>query len=604
MPSARDKEIKHTGAPTTGDAAANKSYVDAGDALSVLLGGHAANSVVARVGTGTGAIADVPAGTDVVFGRVGSSDLGFSQVSTGQIANAAVTPAKLANTTVTLGSYGDASHVATFTVDAQGRLTTASAVAIAIDTAAVTTGTFVAGRMPGFTGGDVTSSPGSLVLTIGSSRVTLAMMANLPAQRLLGNDTGTGAPVALTVTGGVEFTGAGGIQRSALTGDITASAGSGTTAIAAHAVTPGKLQQAAGASLLIVTGLPGDPSADFSVLTGTTTRQYLGVRPGLGLGFYGILSDELPANVTGARLLTTRDETLTFNNSVSLAAAGGGVLQQTVGGSPSTATVSAVSIGAGRVAFGAASGGGLATDSVIAVDSTNHRLGVGTAAPGYTLEVLGMTRHSGATGINANPDAEASAYLQTQITGDRDRAHFRVGGAGTALPTTGSIVSYSDWDPSSTSLATASTIAALFTHRLRAQVFSASSATITDDAPATIVVDGPPTFAGGMTTPANARAIRVKAGDVAIDSGNLHVGGDAFVTGDGSVNGTLSVGGFQDIGPGPFIVGGGVSEVAFWGTSPGVTSRPTVTGSRGGNAALASLLTTLATYGLITDGSS
>lgn len=38
---------------------------------------------------------------------------------------------------------------------------------------------------------------------------------------------------------------------------------------------------------------------------------------------------------------------------------------------------------------------------------------------------------------------------------------------------------------------------------------------------------------------------------------------------------------------------------AFWGATP--TTRPTVTGSRGGNAALASLLTQLATVGLITD---
>ena len=40
--------------------------------------------------------------------------------------------------------------------------------------------------------------------------------------------------------------------------------------------------------------------------------------------------------------------------------------------------------------------------------------------------------------------------------------------------------------------------------------------------------------------------------------------------------------------------------VGFFGTVP-LTSRPAVTGSRGGNAALASLLTTLANLGLITD---
>ena len=40
-------------------------------------------------------------------------------------------------------------------------------------------------------------------------------------------------------------------------------------------------------------------------------------------------------------------------------------------------------------------------------------------------------------------------------------------------------------------------------------------------------------------------------------------------------------------------------EVGFNGTAP--ISKPTVTGSKGGNAALASLITALASYGLITD---
>ncbi|MBZ0296085.1 MAG: hypothetical protein K8L99_26230 [Anaerolineae bacterium] len=44
------------------------------------------------------------------------------------------------------------------------------------------------------------------------------------------------------------------------------------------------------------------------------------------------------------------------------------------------------------------------------------------------------------------------------------------------------------------------------------------------------------------------------------------------------------------------------SNIGFFGTAP--TTKKTVTGSRGGNAALASLLTQLAAYGLITDSSS
>lgn len=51
-------------------------------------------------------------------------------VTTAKIADDAVTAAKLADTAVTAGIYGGASNVSSFTVDAQGRLTAASNVAI------------------------------------------------------------------------------------------------------------------------------------------------------------------------------------------------------------------------------------------------------------------------------------------------------------------------------------------------------------------------------------------------------------------------------------------------------------------------------------------
>jgi len=61
--------------------------------------------------------------------------------------------------------------------------------------------------------------------------------------RLVGRDTaGAGAAEELTVGGGIEFTGSGGIRRSALTGDVTASAGSNATTIANDVVTYAKMQ--------------------------------------------------------------------------------------------------------------------------------------------------------------------------------------------------------------------------------------------------------------------------------------------------------------------------------------------------------------------------
>jgi hypothetical protein len=74
----------------------------------------------------------------------------------------------------------------------------------------------------------------------------------LDTDRLIGRDTaGTGAAEEIQVTGGLEFTGAGGIRRSALTGDVTASAGSNTTTIANDAVTYAKMQNVSATDRLL-----------------------------------------------------------------------------------------------------------------------------------------------------------------------------------------------------------------------------------------------------------------------------------------------------------------------------------------------------------------
>lgn len=72
--------------------------------------------------------------------------------------------------------------------------------------------------------------------------VTLAKHANMATDKLLGRDSASsGVPEELSVGGGLEFTGSGGVQRSALTGDVTASAGSGATTIAADTVVTAKI---------------------------------------------------------------------------------------------------------------------------------------------------------------------------------------------------------------------------------------------------------------------------------------------------------------------------------------------------------------------------
>ena len=88
--------------------------------------------------------------------------LGTGLTGTSFNGSTAVT-ANLANTTVTAGSYGNASTVGSFTVDAQGRLTAASNASIAIAASAITSGTLAVTN--GGTGVTTSTGSGSSVLS-------------------------------------------------------------------------------------------------------------------------------------------------------------------------------------------------------------------------------------------------------------------------------------------------------------------------------------------------------------------------------------------------------------------------------------------------------
>lgn len=105
------------------------------------------------------------------------------------------------------------------------------------------------------------SQTGSYYLDLANATGALAALSALPdiaTDRLLGRDTAsTGDVETLTVSGGVEFSGSGGIRRSALTGDVTASAGSNATTISNDAVTYAKMQNVAAASRVLGRGSSG-----------------------------------------------------------------------------------------------------------------------------------------------------------------------------------------------------------------------------------------------------------------------------------------------------------------------------------------------------------
>jgi hypothetical protein len=80
---------------------------------------------------------------------------------------------------------------------------------------------------------------------IAADNVTFAKMQNIATNSLIGRDTAsTGDPENILLNATLEMDGSGNLQRAALTGDVTATAGSNTTALASNAVTTAKIADA------------------------------------------------------------------------------------------------------------------------------------------------------------------------------------------------------------------------------------------------------------------------------------------------------------------------------------------------------------------------
>ena len=192
----------------------------------------------------TGTVTSVATGTGLSGGPV---------TSTGTIS--------LANTAATPGTYGDASHVSTLTVDQQGRLTSASNTSIAIGTGALTSGQLSVTR--GGTGTSSTSqnyvfagptsgsgAPSFRSLTtadlpsdLGLSKLSLDVQGVMSSGTYSFASLGSGAILAYTVSGGGVISGLTSISGGSgyKVGDIitpdTSNGGDGTALFRIIAVT-------------------------------------------------------------------------------------------------------------------------------------------------------------------------------------------------------------------------------------------------------------------------------------------------------------------------------------------------------------------------------
>ena len=207
---------------------AGTNEIDAGDFMLVLSGSTQANTswvqqTLLPIIVGTTGITFTQFGAPVVY-------------SAGTGLTLAGTAFSITNTAVTANSYGSASAVGTFTVNAQGQLTAASSTNIAIAASQVTSGTLAvaqggsgAATLTGYLKGNGTSAftasatiPSSDISGLGTMAVQNANSVAITGGTINGTTIGastpsTGSFTSLTDSGNLTFTGTG----NRITGDFS-----------------------------------------------------------------------------------------------------------------------------------------------------------------------------------------------------------------------------------------------------------------------------------------------------------------------------------------------------------------------------------------------
>lgn len=193
--------------------------------------------------------------------KIASTAYVDAAVTAGSVADGSITNAKLADmatarikgrATAGTGDPEDltAAQVKTLLAIAAGDVSGLATVATSGSAADLSTGTLASARLPAFGSGDVSFAAAGGAGTIAAAAVTFAKMQNIATDTLIGRDTAsTGAPEAITVGGGIEFSGTGQLRTSAFTGDVTKTAGGTATTIATGVVTNAKLATVATATI-------------------------------------------------------------------------------------------------------------------------------------------------------------------------------------------------------------------------------------------------------------------------------------------------------------------------------------------------------------------
>jgi len=316
--------------------------------------------------------------------------------------------------------------------------------------------------------GDVTASAGSNATTIANNAVSYAKMADITTDTLIGRDTaGTGDPENISVGGGLEFSGSAGIQRSALTGDVTATAGSNSTTIAAAAVSLSKMANLTANSVIAnTTGSSATPTA--TSLTAAATASTVPIRDGnANIRFNNAIENfQTIASAAGTTTLTVSSprktqitgsttQTVKLPDATTLVVGqvfevvnrssgnvtvndnASGLVQTMVSGSFLTATVTAVGTAAGTwdAAYTAAGGSGsVTTVSVVNANGFNGSVSTASTTPAITLTttITGVLKGNG-TAISAASNTAGADYVNASNFITRETPSGSVNGSNTTF---------------------------------------------------------------------------------------------------------------------------------------------------------------------------
>jgi hypothetical protein len=292
--------------PTANTHAATKLYVDS------VIGGVATNFTVAG-DAGTPQVITSGSDTLTISGGTGlSSTAGTTDTLT----------INLDNTSVTAGSYGNANTVATFTVDAQGRLTASGNTAISITSAGVSDfneaaqdsfGTLISGGTQSGITVEYDDANTKLNFSVASQSFTAAADGG-SSQTITAGDT-------FTISGGTGLTSAATSDTITLNLDNTAvtagSYGNANTVSTFTVDAQGRLT-AAGNSAISITGSQISDLGTAAVTSVTGTSNEVTVS-GTGTGpWTGAVTIGLPDDVTIGNTLTVTGDLIVNGNTTTL----------------------------------------------------------------------------------------------------------------------------------------------------------------------------------------------------------------------------------------------------------------------------------------------